>query len=186
MRFFFAKSSVASCYGTALNLPTGVKNLGGTRAIYRDEGLFGLYRGTTLALVGVGNGALQFMAYEKMKLWAFERKRRRLEKLGREWGMEDDKLVRTTHTSPKNKRKLTAVALLVQYSVYVHVCRVEDRGVMRNIPIPSDPLTHSGKRSLSLVPQQQLTNVSRTTLCSRVPITAPSHPQSHTPGRTKA
>jgi solute carrier family 25 folate transporter 32 len=62
--------------------------------IYRAEGLYGLYRGTTLALVGVSNGALQFMAYEKMKSWAYERRRRRLEKLGRAWTMEDDKLVK--------------------------------------------------------------------------------------------
>lgn len=85
------------------NLPTGISHLGGTRAIYRDEGLYGLYRGTTLALVGVGNGALQFMAYEKMKIWAFERKRRRLEKLGREWRMEDERLVRTAHNFPKEQ-----------------------------------------------------------------------------------
>jgi len=68
--------------------------LGGFRTIYRDEGWRGLYRGTSLALVGVSNGALQFMAYEKMKNWAFERKRRRFSKLGREWTMQDDKLVR--------------------------------------------------------------------------------------------
>jgi len=58
--------------------------------------------------VGVSNGALQFMAYEKMKLWAFERKRRRLEKLGRAWTMEDDKLVRTRasiSTPHKGERK---------------------------------------------------------------------------------
>jgi solute carrier family 25 (mitochondrial folate transporter), member 32 len=66
---------------------------GGCRAVYRDEGWRGLYRGTTLALVGVGNGALQFMAYEKMKNWAFERKRRRFAQLGRAWTMQDDKLV---------------------------------------------------------------------------------------------
>jgi solute carrier family 25 folate transporter 32 len=48
--------------------------------------------------VGVGNGALQFMAYEKMKIWAYERRRRRLEKLGRAWTMEDDKLVRNPRT----------------------------------------------------------------------------------------
>ncbi|KAI9449517.1 mitochondrial FAD carrier protein [Lactarius psammicola] len=48
----------------------------GFRAIFRDESLGGLYRGTSLALVGVSNSALQFMAYEKMKSWAFERKRR--------------------------------------------------------------------------------------------------------------
>jgi solute carrier family 25 folate transporter 32 len=64
------------------------------RAVYRDDGWHGLYRGTTLALVGVSNGALQFMAYEKMKGWAFDRKRRRFAKLEREWTVQDDKLVR--------------------------------------------------------------------------------------------
>jgi solute carrier family 25 (mitochondrial folate transporter), member 32 len=46
--------------------------------------------------VGVGNGALQFMAYEKMKNWAFERKRRRIAKLGHEWTTDDEKLVRSS------------------------------------------------------------------------------------------
>ncbi|KAH9024866.1 mitochondrial deoxynucleotide carrier, partial [Lactarius pseudohatsudake] len=49
----------------------------GFRTIFRDSVRGGLYRGTSLALVGVRNGALQFMAYEKMKNWASERKRRR-------------------------------------------------------------------------------------------------------------
>ncbi len=75
-------------------LLTSVGPAGGFRAIFRDEGLGGLYRGTSLALVGVSNGALQFMAYEKMKNWAFERKRRRVVKLGRTWTTDDDKLVR--------------------------------------------------------------------------------------------
>ena len=73
---------------------TGVGLAGGFRAIFRDEGLRGLYRGTSLALVGVSNGALQFMGYEKMKNWGFERKRRRVAKLGRAWTTDDDKLVR--------------------------------------------------------------------------------------------
>jgi len=55
----------------------------------RDEGWGRLYRGTSLVLVGVRNVALQFMAYEKMKSWKFERKRWRVAKLGR----DDDKLV---------------------------------------------------------------------------------------------
>jgi hypothetical protein len=50
---------------------------GGFRAVFHDDGLRGLYRGTSLARFGVSNGAPQFMRYEKMKGWAFERKRRR-------------------------------------------------------------------------------------------------------------
>ena len=65
----------------------------GLSAIYQAEGIRGLYRGTTLALVGVSNGAIQFMGYEKMKAWGFDRKRRQFEKTGREWTHADDKLV---------------------------------------------------------------------------------------------
>ena len=74
-------------------LLTIVGSAGGFHAIFHDEGWRGLYRGTSLALFGVSNGALQFMGYEKMKGWAFERKRRRVAKLGREWTTDDEKLV---------------------------------------------------------------------------------------------
>jgi len=71
-----------------------IEFLGGARAIYRAEGLRGLCLGTTLALVGVSNGALQFMTYEKMKNWAFDSRGRRLEKLGPARTVEDDKMVK--------------------------------------------------------------------------------------------
>lgn len=73
----------------------------GLAEIYKTEGLAGWYRGTSLALVGVSNGALQFMGYEEMKRWGFERKRRQFAKSGREWTPSDDKLVGGTPSDSK-------------------------------------------------------------------------------------
>ncbi|KAH9047460.1 mitochondrial carrier domain-containing protein [Lactarius deliciosus] len=50
----------------------------GVRAIFHDEGWGRLYRRTLFSLTG----ARQFMAHEKTKVWAFERKRRCIVKLG--------------------------------------------------------------------------------------------------------
>lgn len=66
----------------------------GLSSIRRTEGFRGLYRGTTLALFGVSNGAIQFMGYEEMKRWAFDRKRRRFAQEGQVYKPADDKLVR--------------------------------------------------------------------------------------------
>lgn len=65
----------------------------GLASIWRQEGFSGLWKGTSLALVGVSNGAVQFMAYEEMKRWGFEQKRKRFAKSGKVMGPEDDKLV---------------------------------------------------------------------------------------------
>jgi solute carrier family 25 (mitochondrial folate transporter), member 32 len=48
----------------------------GLYRIARHEGLPGLYKGTVLALIGVSNGAVQFMVYEELKRWGKERKKR--------------------------------------------------------------------------------------------------------------
>ena len=42
--------------------------LDGTRQLYRSEGLLGFYRGLVPSLFGVSHGALQFMAYEQLKI----------------------------------------------------------------------------------------------------------------------
>ncbi|KAL9075100.1 MAG: hypothetical protein Q9161_001785 [Pseudevernia consocians] len=43
--------------------------LDGTRQLYRSEGLLGFYRGLAPSLLGVSHGALQFMAYEQLKIY---------------------------------------------------------------------------------------------------------------------
>ena len=43
--------------------------LDGTRQIIRSEGLRGFYRGLLPSLFGVSHGALQFMAYEQLKIY---------------------------------------------------------------------------------------------------------------------
>jgi solute carrier family 25 folate transporter 32 len=49
----------------------------GLTRIARYEGIPGLWRGTVMAVVGVSNGAIQFMAYEELKKWGRERKMQR-------------------------------------------------------------------------------------------------------------
>lgn len=43
--------------------------ISGSKQIFRSEGLAGFYRGLVPSLFGVSHGALQFMAYEKLKLY---------------------------------------------------------------------------------------------------------------------
>jgi len=43
--------------------------LDGTRQIFRSEGFAGFYRGLIPSLFGVTHGAIQFMAYEQLKIY---------------------------------------------------------------------------------------------------------------------
>ncbi|KAF9784624.1 mitochondrial carrier domain-containing protein, partial [Thelephora terrestris] len=89
----------------------------GLSSIYRTEGVRGLYRGTLLALVGVSNGSLQFMAYERVKRFAFKWKRAMFEKAGRPYTLEDDKLANTTYIVASGASKIFALAVTYPYQV---------------------------------------------------------------------
>ncbi|KAF9004716.1 mitochondrial FAD carrier protein [Cyathus striatus] len=89
----------------------------GLSTIVRTEGVPGLFRGTALGLVGVGNGAIQFMAYEKMKKWGFDRKRKQYQKSGLEWTPEADKLSNLSYTIMSISSKLLALSLTYPYQV---------------------------------------------------------------------
>ncbi|KAF7301296.1 hypothetical protein MIND_00694600 [Mycena indigotica] len=72
----------------------------GLSSIIQTEGVSGLFRGTTLALVGVSNGAIQFMVYERMKRWGFDIKKKQFAVAGKAWTPEVDKLVCVSLTIP--------------------------------------------------------------------------------------
>ncbi|KAL5488290.1 FLX1 [Sanghuangporus weigelae] len=89
----------------------------GLSSIYRLEGMRGLYKGTSLALFGVSNGALQFMGYEQLKWLCAEQKKRKFAKQGREWTVEAERLSNTTYTVISGASKLFALAATYPYQV---------------------------------------------------------------------
>ncbi|KAL4265435.1 mitochondrial carrier family protein [Pleurotus pulmonarius] len=98
--------------------PTAYRSLGhGLSSIYHSEGTAGLFRGTSLALFGVSNGAIQFMAYEKMKKWGFDRKRKQFQNSGRAMTPADDKLSNTSYTIMSGASKLGALSITYPYQV---------------------------------------------------------------------
>ncbi|KAL0949052.1 hypothetical protein HGRIS_009145 [Hohenbuehelia grisea] len=105
-------------FTTKPDSPKAYRNLGhGLSSIVRQEGFSGLFRGTSLALFGVSNGAIQFMAYEQMKKWGFNRKRLQFQNAGRIMTSEDDKLSNTAYTIMSGASKLGALSLTYPYQV---------------------------------------------------------------------
>ncbi|KAI0922052.1 hypothetical protein AcW1_004133 [Taiwanofungus camphoratus] len=141
----------------------------GLSSIYRKEGIVGLYRGTSLALFGVSNGAIQFMAYEEMKRWGFERKRGQFALAGKEYTPGDDKLSNTAYTIMSGASKLGALTITYPYQV-----------VRSRIQVGDFPYT-------CFVLSLPLTCISRD--CRTMPrptYTPPSLPASSVPGSRKA
>lgn len=105
-------------FTTPASSPAAYKGLwDGLSTIVRTEGFLGLFRGTSLALFGVSNGAIQFVAYEKMKKWGFDRKRRQFEQAGKEWTPEVDKLSNISYSVMSISSKLLALSITYPYQV---------------------------------------------------------------------
>ncbi|MBW0504228.1 hypothetical protein O181_043943 [Austropuccinia psidii MF-1] len=62
-RMFTSRSSSVGAYSNVWD---------GLSRISKEEGIRGLWKGTILALIGVSNGAIQFMTYEELKRWRQE------------------------------------------------------------------------------------------------------------------
>jgi len=85
--------------------------LEGLVRLTREEGIKGMYRGMTPALFGVSHGAVQFMAYEKLKNW----RRRRNEHTS--LGLSDGQLSNTETLLLSSTSKVIAVTLTYPYQV---------------------------------------------------------------------
>jgi len=120
-------------FTTSVDSPTAYRSLWhGFSSIVREEGVRGLYKGTLLALVGVSNGALQFMAYEQLKQWGFRQKRKRYEIAGKEWTVGADRLSNTAYTVMSGVSKLWALALTYPYQVVRS--RIQNRAIEHLYP----------------------------------------------------
>ncbi|EUC56275.1 flavin-adenine dinucleotide transporter, putative, partial [Rhizoctonia solani AG-3 Rhs1AP] len=88
----------------------------GLSSIYRTEGWRGLYRGTSLALLSVSNGAIQFVAYEELKRLYFDQKRRRGASVT-DSRPGNDRLSNTTYTIISAAAKLIAMTSMYPLQV---------------------------------------------------------------------
>ncbi|KAJ6567377.1 mitochondrial carrier domain-containing protein [Mycena vulgaris] len=105
-------------FTTRSDSPTAYRGVWhGFSSIVRSEGVLGLFRGTSLALFGVSNGAIQFVAYERMKRWGFELKKKQFELAGRPWTTDVDKLSNTAYSVMSGGSKIAALAVTYPYQV---------------------------------------------------------------------
>lgn len=86
---------------------------------YRSEGLRGWYRGVGLAIVGVSNGAIQFMTYEKLKQWRMSMilRRRTGQRTVSEGDLHTVTLSNMEYTVLSGAAKLLAISVTYPYQV---------------------------------------------------------------------
>ncbi len=118
-----AAASTAAGAGTAAARapPEAYRGLWhGLVSIYCTEGLRGWYKGAGLALFGVSNGAIQFMAYEELKKWRTSvaaRKQQRSEGHTRPVDTSMIKLSNAEYIVMSGVSKVAAILLTYPYQV---------------------------------------------------------------------
>ncbi|GAA5870095.1 hypothetical protein JCM8547_001461 [Rhodosporidiobolus lusitaniae] len=103
-------------FTTSASSPTAYRGvLHGLYTLATREGLPGLGKGMTLALIGVSNGAIQFMVYEEMKKRRVELRR---ERLGEGVGEEEVRsLSNIEYILMSGSAKLVAIGVTYPYQV---------------------------------------------------------------------
>ena len=141
----------------------------GLTTIVRKEGPTGLFRGTSLALFGVSNGAIQFVVYEKMKAWGFERRRKQHERAGQLYDINTDKLVShqcflsppDISSEPSNQSNLSYMimsisskytALSITYPYQVVRSRIQVSISTSRLPLHQRFLPNTERRSSASLP----------------------------------
>ncbi|CAE7211337.1 unnamed protein product [Rhizoctonia solani] len=135
----------------------------GLSSIYRTEGWRGLYRGTSLALLSVSNGAIQFVAYEELKRFSFDQKRRRLGISAIESRPGDERLSNTTYTIISAAAKL--IAMTSTYPLQVVRSRVQVEYLFPDLGSSDSnlffPLESCNKASLPDHPSMHISDMER-------------------------
>ena len=132
------------------NTHSGVSVTDGFSSIYNSEGIPGLWRGTSLALVGVSSGAVQFMAYEELKRWGFEQKRRQFARAGKTMTPEDDKLVCIPSVYVRLVDHSLSSSHAVEHGLYRHVRCEQIVCACDHVSIPSHSFTPTSAARLLL------------------------------------
>ncbi|TNY17864.1 putative flavin-adenine dinucleotide transporter [Rhodotorula diobovata] len=123
----------------------------GLATLAREEGLRGMAKGLTLAIVGVSNGAIQFMAYEEMKKRRVELRRKRLGA-----GASDEEvktLSNLEYILMSGSAKLVAIAITYPYQVVRS--RIQYQPALSALPLGStvpSPLASASSRTAPLPP----------------------------------
>ncbi|KWU47577.1 putative flavin-adenine dinucleotide transporter [Rhodotorula sp. JG-1b] len=136
----------------------------GLSTLAREEGFRGMSKGMTLALIGVSNGAIQFMTYEELKKRRVELRRKRIGA-----GASDEEIKRLSNTEyilMSGSAKLVAIAITYPYQV------IRSRIQYQPIPSPSPASSASSSpfsASLATASPSSATITTTTTLASASP-----------------